>query len=93
MSRSVKVQVAGQTLALKTDAPASYVKELATYVSRKMEEIRAGGRVVTTQSQALLVAMNIADELFRAREGEGRLKRQVRDRTRKILHQLDEAGV
>jgi cell division protein ZapA len=88
----VKVSVAGQTLALKTDAPTSYVKELAAYVSRKMEEIKGPGRIATTQSQALLAAMNIADELFQAREGKARLQRQVRERTRRILHQLDEAG-
>ncbi len=92
MSRAVKVQVAGQTLALKTDAPASYVKELAAYVSGKMDELK-GARVTTTQAQALLAAMNIADELFQAREAQAKLKRQVRERTRKILHQLDEAGI
>lgn len=89
----MKIQVAGQTLALRTDAPASYVKELAAYVSRKMAELKGGGRVATTQSQALLAAMNIADELFQAREAQARLKRQVRERTKKILHQLDEAGI
>jgi cell division protein ZapA len=92
VSRAVKITVAGQTLALKTDAPASYVKELAAYVTRKMDEIRGSGRV-TTQSQALLAAMNIADELFQSREAKARLQRQVRERTRKILHQLDEAGL
>jgi len=91
--RSVKVQVAGQTLALKTDAPASYVKELASYVSRKMDEVKRSGRVATTQSQALLAAMNIADELYQERDGGVRLRRQVRERARKILHHLDEAGI
>ena len=91
MTRSVKVEVAGQSLAIRTDANTKYVEELAAFVSSKIEEIRGSGRFASTQSLALLVAMNIADELFQLRDSQTQLKRQVRERTRNILRSLDTA--
>lgn len=94
MPRSVKVSVAGQTLALRTDAKSAYIKELASFVSDKVEEARRSGRVVATQSLVLLAAMNIADELFQLREDQRELKRRVREKSELILRHLDkEAGM
>ncbi len=85
----MKITVAGQRLTIRTDAKPSYVKELAALVSSQIEEIRTAGRVQTTQMLALLAAMNIADELLKARESEARLKQQVKEKTERILHYLD----
>lgn len=89
MPKSVKVQVAGQTLSLRTDAKPRYIKELADYVTAKIEQARATGKIATTQSLALLAAMTIADELHQLREEKQRLERQVRERTERILRYLD----
>lgn len=89
MSRSVKVSVAGQKIALRTDAKPKYVKELASFVSAKMEEVKSGGKTVTTQSLALLAALQIADELYQLRKSQEQLKRQVKERTQRILRYLE----
>ena len=89
MSSSVKVSVAGQKISLRTDAKPKYVQELASYVSQKIEEVKVGGRTVTTQSLALLAAMQIADELYQLRQSQEQLKRQVRERTERILRYLE----
>jgi cell division protein ZapA len=89
VNRSVKVLVAGQRLAVRTGAQPAYVEELARYVTGKIEELRASGGPMTTQSLALLAAMNIADELCQLREQQDRLKRQVRERSERILRYLD----
>lgn len=90
----MKVSVAGTRLSVRTDAKPKYVKELAEYVTAKMEEAGASGRVITTQTLALLAAMTIADELFELRESQHELKRQVRERSERILRYLDrEAAV
>lgn len=85
----MKITVAGQRLAVRTSAKPAYVRELADFVTDKMEEVRASGRHATTQSLALLAAMNIADELYRLREHQAKLKRQVRERSERILRYLD----
>ena len=89
MSRSVKVSVGGQRLSLKTDAKARYIKELADYVTSKIDQAKSTGKIATTQSLALLAALTIADELYQTREQLERLERQVRERTQRILRYLD----
>ena len=89
MNRSVTVSVAGQRLVIRTSANSAYVEELAQFVDAKVDEIRGAGRTVSTQSLALLAAMNIADELFQLRESQRQLKRQVREKSERILRQLD----
>lgn len=88
MPRSVKVTVAGHSLSLRTDAKPRYVKDLAEYVTTKIDQAKSG-KVGSTQSLALLAAMTIADELFQLREEKARLERQVRERTQRILRHLD----
>jgi cell division protein ZapA (FtsZ GTPase activity inhibitor) len=85
----VKVTLAGQKFAVRTDARPKYVRELAAFVDQKMEEARRSGKVVTTQALALLAAMSIADDLFQQREREENLRREVREKSRRILRYLE----
>jgi cell division protein ZapA len=89
VSRSVRVSIAGQEFAVRTDAKPRYVKELAAYVTEKMDQTRAGGKVIATQKLAVLVAMSLADELFQLRAEQARLVRAVRERSQRILRYLD----
>jgi cell division protein ZapA len=88
VKRSVTVTIAGQRLVVRTDGKARYVKELASFVTAKVEEIRASGKTVSTQSLALLAAMNIADDLFQLRDRHDGLKRRVRETSTRILAHL-----
>jgi cell division protein ZapA len=90
VSRSVKVTVAGQKLSIRTNAKPTYVKDLASFVSGQLDEVKGHGRTATTQSLALLAAMNIADELFQLRDKHQKLKREVREKTASILNQLEQ---
>lgn len=85
----MKVTVAGQKLSLRTDAKPRYIKELAGYVTAKIEQARAPGKIATTQAIALLAALTIADELHQLRDEKEKLERQVRERTQRILRYLD----
>lgn len=85
----MKVTVAGTRLAIRTDAKPKYIKDLAAYVTEKIEEIKASGKTATTQSLALLAAMSIADELHELRVQQTQLKREVREKTNRILRYLE----
>jgi cell division protein ZapA (FtsZ GTPase activity inhibitor) len=91
VSRSVRVSVAGSTFSVRTDAKPKYVKELAAYVDSKLEEARSagGGKSASTQKLALLAAMSISDELHQLREEHRRLRKEVRERSRRILKTLE----
>ena len=81
--------LAGQKFAVRTDARPKYVRELAAYVTQKMEEAKLSGKVVTTQALALLAAMSIADDLFQQRESEKKLRREIARQSKKILRYLE----
>ena len=89
VSRQVKVTLAGQKFSVRTDARPKYVRELAAFVNEKLEEAKQSGKVVTTQSLALLAAMSIADDLFQQREKERELRRDIREKSQRILRYLD----
>jgi cell division protein ZapA len=83
--RSVIVNIAGQRLTVKSDADETYIRTLAGYLDRRMEEVRSSSRPASSQKLAMLVALNLADELFQERRKRGELKQRVRDKASDIL--------
>jgi cell division protein ZapA len=66
--RVIPVEICGQRYPIRTTLDPEYVSRLANYVDEKM---RAAGESAPTgdpQRLAVLAALNVADELFRARE-------------------------
>jgi cell division protein ZapA len=65
--RIVHVEVHGQKYPIRTTLDARYVNELAAFVHKRMEMAAAASPSSDTLGLAILVALNIADEFFRAR--------------------------
>jgi cell division protein ZapA (FtsZ GTPase activity inhibitor) len=84
------VEIAGHRFSVRTDAKPKYVKELAAFVTRKIDEARKSGKIATTQSLAVLAALTIADELFQEREQRRSIQREVRETSQRILRYLDQ---
>ena len=59
------------------EAP-SYMQRVGSYVDEKMSEVLNTARVGRTDA-AVLTAVNIADELFRAQEDGENLRRQLKE--------------
>ena len=64
----VTVKIYGENYPLRTTEPTGRLEELARYVDARMRDVAASGKVVATSKIAVLAALHIADELFRARE-------------------------
>ena len=62
-----KVTVMGQEYALSGDVEPGYVKDLAQYVDTRMRELHQKAPGMSTAKIAVLVALNISDELFTVR--------------------------
>ena len=81
MKRSVNVEIAGQSLTIKSDEGPQYVQQLADYVDDKIREIGGGRASYNLQRVALLVAIQLADELLREkdlhRQYKGAVERKV----------------
>ena len=67
MSRVVTVEIAGQRYPIRSSLDERYITELAAYVDRKMQAASDAAPASDLLGLAVLVALNIADEYFRAR--------------------------
>jgi cell division protein ZapA len=88
-SRVVQVEIHGQQYPIRSSLDPAYVAELAAYVDQKM---RAASRETTasdTLKVAVLAALNIADEFFRARSEEQQRRESLTTRAGELERMLD----
>ena len=62
----VELIVLGEKITIRTAEPPEYLRTLARFVEERVQSMSAGHRPQTTA--LILAALDIADELFRARE-------------------------
>jgi cell division protein ZapA (FtsZ GTPase activity inhibitor) len=85
----VELTLLGQTLSLRTEASADYLRTLAAFVEERVATLQRGG--VRDPLKALsLAALDIADELHRAREDRSLDEGEVGMRLRTVIARLDE---
>ena len=63
----VTVEIAGQRYPIRSELEERYVTELAAYVDQKMRAASDSAPASDMLGLAVLVALNLADECFRAR--------------------------
>jgi len=69
--RRIELSLLGQTLAIRSEAPPDYLRRLAKYLEERVAQLKRSG--VSDPVTALsLAALDITDELFRAREDKSR---------------------
>jgi cell division protein ZapA len=74
----VSVKINGVVYNLKGEENEDYLLKVAKYADKKMREITAKNQLLSTSSAAVLSAVNIADELFKALEECSELKKRNR---------------
>jgi cell division protein ZapA (FtsZ GTPase activity inhibitor) len=63
----ITIKVLGKEYRVRTDADPEHIERVAEYVDGILREVQRG--TPDTQDAAVLAALNIASDLFRAREG------------------------
>jgi len=87
----VTVDIAGQRYPIRSGLEPAYVAELAAYVDKKMRAAAETAPSTDTLGLAVLVAMNLADEYFRARQNESSSQGQINERALRLEQLVDEA--
>ena len=87
----VHVEVHGQRYPIKTTLEPSYVHELAAYVHRKMAMAADASPSSDMLALAVLSALNIADEMFRARNQHLDETDSISERTQALERIVDQA--
>jgi cell division protein ZapA len=83
--RTFDVKILGQRYKIRSDEGEEYINSLANYVNDQIGEVQKTTKTVATHNLAILTAMNIADNLFKANKRKDQIKKEVRERVRRIL--------
>ena len=89
VKRTQEIALAGTKFVLKTDASPGTIEQAARLVEQKMEQVRQVSKSVETQRLALLTALGLAEELCRERHAREKLRRKVREKTDRLLAEID----
>jgi cell division protein ZapA len=84
----VRVTILNEDYNIRSDASVEHTQAVAQYVDRAIRQVMASGMVVETNKAAILAGLQIAGELFEARQNADQLSRSIRtlsDETRELL--------
>ena len=84
MENRITVSICGEEYTFTAEESPAYMQKVGSYVSDKMAEVLDSSKVGRTDA-AVLTAVNIADELFKAQGEADQLRRQIKE-------YLDQAG-
>jgi cell division protein ZapA len=85
---SVRVTILNEDYNIRSDTSAEHTRAVAQHVDRAIRQVMSSGMVVESNKAAILAALQIAGELFEARENSTQLSRSIRalsDETRSLL--------
>ncbi len=89
-TRVITVEIAGQRYPIRSALDEQYVAELAAYVDQKMRAASDAAPASDTLGLAVLVALNIADEYFRARANQSEAHGALNERAMRLERFVDE---
>lgn len=78
---SVRVTILNEDYNIRSDASSEHTREVAQYVDRAIRQVMSAGLVVESSRAAILAALQIAGELFEAREQTNQLTQSIRTLT------------
>src|SRR5687768_18417833 len=87
----VKVSIVGEEYTLRTEAPPEHTQAVAAYVDQAIRKIVSGSNMVESHKAAILAALQITDELFKAREQTAELTASARRLTADVRRWLPPA--
>lgn len=85
----VRVMIFGEEYQIRTDLGEEYTRSCAKYVDDAIQEAHVGGHVAESHRAAILAALKITDELFRARRDRDELVDDVEARVVELTDRLE----
>ena len=73
----VEVKIRGRFFTITANEPEEYIYKICSYVDRKMNDILQMNSRLSTDMAALLTAINISDEFYKAHISEDNLRAQI----------------
>ena len=87
-----EITVMGREFRIRSESGREHLEAVARFVDERIQQVSTGQRHVAVQNLLLLTAMNLADELFRMREREDRLRDSIRQSSQALLARMGHAS-
>ncbi len=86
---STEVYILGQKYTIRGDAPEEYIRELASFVDKKLKEVYNAVPNITPVKASILAALDIADELFKLRSQQDEVARHIEEKASTLASLFD----
>jgi len=85
------VEILGSEYVLRSQLDEAQLRRVAAYLDNKLNEILSTTNTSSTISLVILAALNITNELLRARDEQDRLLKEIEAKTERLLKTLEQA--
>lgn len=80
----VELRIAGKDYIVVGTEPEEYIHRVGLYIDKKMTDIMKASNKLSTSLAAVLTAINVGDDLFKCRESEQELKKELKKATEEL---------
>ena len=88
MSQVHTITLLNQKLSLRSDHDEGHVKAIADFVNVRLQDVMDKLHNVSSLNAALMTCLNMAEELFKQKEGKAQIEEKVSQIIEKIEHHL-----
>lgn len=90
MKKRFDIHVLGHQVSVLSDAGNDHVANVVRYINNKADEIEKASKNVPAEKVTILVALNIADELFRLRGEKDNIFKLLESRSTELIEFIDQ---
>ncbi|MDE3018313.1 MAG: cell division protein ZapA [Nitrospirota bacterium] len=90
MAKTLEIEIYGQKYTVKADADERYMQRVAAYVDEQMRTLARGMKTATPSKLAVLVALNVAHQLFQAEAERDEGVADVERRAQHLMESIEE---
>ncbi|MCL1995349.1 MAG: cell division protein ZapA [Defluviitaleaceae bacterium] len=89
---SVQVVIDGEVYELASEDNPEYVQNVALYIDTKIKDIykKRSGAYINQKTKSLLISLNIADDLFKERDNNLVMKKEVEELNESLSEYMEE---
>lgn len=89
MTQPIKVTILDHEYLIRSDEDVEQVFKIAEYVNEKLKEINDNTKGLSGKKTTILAALNIASEYFQIQKERDDLLKEIRQRTKALIYNID----